>query len=375
MTKSNVLSRADMATTTDLQLRLSVLEQKGQYFRNPIKAFIGTNGPGAFGAKVSFQVYLTRGVQSVEILRNTSRDFGSAVVLQSYNISELTANKPIAYYDHDKAIIPASAPLSVYYWIRAIPYPSKFQPIVQGPQIVVIQPVGDTTILPTNDPSNTTNGATVDSIDAGTSATARIYGTGGVGSSWTRNTGYGGQPMFPAGTIAGLAYSTAYYVMWTGPTPGYPGAAYQAFTSLPSALPDNYVFAGKVTTVAAGGGGGSSGGGGGGRGPGGCCEVGTPLEFPQGSRVQMEVLPCDLWVELRTKEGKKIRVAYGTLVSTFKKAEDLEVGDLVEVENGGTDRLMMSLHVSAMSQKMRVRVLPGGTYFGGGIRLHNMKQL
>lgn len=375
MTKSNVLSRADMAPITDLNLRLSVIEQKGQYFRNPVKAFIATNGPGALGARVSFQLYLTKGVQSVEILRNASRDFGSAVVLQSYNISELTANKPIAYYDHDKAIIPAAAPLSVYYWIRAIPYPSKFQPITQGPQIVVIQPVGDTTIIPTNDPSNTTNGATVDSIDAGTSATARIYGTGGVGSSWTRNTGYGATPMFPPGIVAGLAYSTAYYVMWTGPTPGYPGASYQAFTSLPSALHDNYVFAGKVTTVAAGGGGGSSGGGGGGRGPGGCCEVGTPLKFPPDSEVELEVVPCEEWIEIWTDGRRRIHVHPDTLVSVFCKASELEMGDILELEEGKFDYVFSALGHRRSSQKMVVRVRPQGTYFGGGIRLHNMKPL
>ena len=84
---------------------------------------------------------------------------------------------------------------------------------------------------------------------------------GGVGSSWTRYTGQGIQT-FPAGTITGLAYTTTYYVVWTG-------SAYQAFTSLPSALSDSYVFAGKPTTVAAGGTGGAPGGGGSGAGNGG----------------------------------------------------------------------------------------------------------
>jgi hypothetical protein len=373
--RSNILSRADMAPITDLNLRLSVLEQKGQYFRNPVKAFIATNGPAGYGARISFQIYLTKGLQSIEILRNTSRDFGSAVVLQSYSISEVAINKPISYYDHDKAIIPPAVPSPAYYWIRSIPYPSKFQPIVQGPQIVTIQPVGNTSITATNDPSNTTNGATVDSIDAGSNATIRIYGTGGVGTSWTRNSGYGATPTFPPGTLFGQAYTTAYYVMWTGPTPTYPGASYQAFTSLPSALPDNYVFVGKVTTVAAGGTGGSSGGGGGGRGPGGCCEVGTPLKFPPGSEVDLEVVPCEDWIEIWTDGRRRVRVHPDTLVSVFRRAKALQLGDLLELEEGKIDRLFSAQVFHRSSQKMVVRVRPQGTYYGGGLRLHNLKPI
>lgn len=108
---------------------------------------------------------------------------------------------------------------------------------------------------------NATNFATVDSVDAGTSATARIYGNGGVGTTWNEVlsdlTGFGTQNVpFPAGQVAGLAYATLYYVMWNG-------TSYVALTSLPATLPDKYVFVGQVTTVAAGGGGGTSGGGGG----------------------------------------------------------------------------------------------------------------
>ncbi|HXZ20225.1 MAG TPA: hypothetical protein VEG63_09765 [Candidatus Acidoferrales bacterium] len=108
--------------------------------------------------------------------------------------------------------------------------------------------------LPTNVPLNSTNNATVDSVDAGTSATIRIYGPGGVGSSWMRFSGQGTET-YPGGTITGLAYSTVYYVVWNG-------SAYLAFTLQSQAVNDNYVFVGRPTTVAQGGSGGSSGGGG-----------------------------------------------------------------------------------------------------------------
>jgi hypothetical protein len=364
------LTRTDQAPISDIKLRLDVLEQRGQYFKNPVKSFIATNGPGSLGVRVQFQVYLTKGIDSVEILRNTARDFGSATVLQTYALSELTINKPIAYYDHDKTIIG----LTTYYWIRVIPKPSKFQPIVQGPQIVAVPPVGDTTITATNDPSNTTNHATVDSIDAGSSATARIYGVGGVGTSWTRRNGFGTFPVFPAGTITGLAYSTNYYVMWTGPTPTYPGAAYAAFSLLPNALPDNFVFAGLVTTVAAGGSGGSSGGGGGGGGAKGCCEIGTKIKIPPASRAFEKHEECDDWIDITTEDEYFVAVARNTLVSTFIRAQDLPADCFIETEHGFS-KLRSAQEKRRKSIKRVLRVEPGHVYYAGGIRLHNFKPL
>ncbi len=117
--------------------------------------------------------------------------------------------------------------------------------------------------LPPNPPANTTNQATVDSIDAGSSATIRIYGTGGVGTSWTRATGFGTQT-YPAGTITGKSYTTTYYIVYDTST-----AAYVAQLNAPDVMPDKYVWVGKLTTVAAGGTGGTSGGGGSGGGSGG----------------------------------------------------------------------------------------------------------
>ena len=45
--------------------------------------------------------------------------------------------------------------------------------------------------IPPNVPVNTTNTATVDSVDGGSSVVVRIYGPGGVGTSYMRLTGYG----------------------------------------------------------------------------------------------------------------------------------------------------------------------------------------
>lgn len=91
---------------------------------------------------------------------------------------------------------------------------------------------------------NTTNNATVDSIDAGASATVRVYGTGGVGSSWISYKG-AEQTIMNPGTISGLAYSTVFYVYWDG-------NAYQASTTAFGSLLDGYTFAGVVTTISSG---------------------------------------------------------------------------------------------------------------------------
>src|SRR5271170_2398729 len=78
--------------------------------------------------------------------------------------------------------------------------------------------------LPMNVPLNSTNNATVDSVDGGSSATIRIYGPSGVGSSWMRFSGQGTET-YPGGSITGLPYSTSFYVVWTG-------SAYLEFTQI-----------------------------------------------------------------------------------------------------------------------------------------------
>ncbi len=123
-----------------------------------------------------------------------------------------------------------------------------------APPAITLQAVTSSANLPANAPFNNMNNATVDSIDGGTSATVRVYGPGGVGTGWTRATGYGSEAL-PAGTLAGLNYTTVYYVLWNG-------EAYFATTSFVTALADNNIWVGTVKTCAAGGTGGTTGGGG-----------------------------------------------------------------------------------------------------------------
>lgn len=109
--------------------------------------------------------------------------------------------------------------------------------------------------VPANSTSNTFNNANIDSIDAGSSVTIRIYGAGGVGTGYQRLTGYG-NPARPAGTLTGLAYTTQYYIIFNLAT-----QSYQASTTYSQSLPDGYEWVGTIVTVAVGGSGGGGTGG------------------------------------------------------------------------------------------------------------------
>jgi hypothetical protein len=97
--------------------------------------------------------------------------------------------------------------------------------------------------IPPNVPSNTTNTATLDSIDAGVNPLVRIYGPGGVGTSYDRITGFGSLAR-PNGTISGLDYATKYAIIWTG-------TSFIAATTYPDTLPDGYEWVGTMLTCTA----------------------------------------------------------------------------------------------------------------------------
>jgi hypothetical protein len=99
-------------------------------------------------------------------------------------------------------------------------------------------------LVPANTSSNAANNATLDSIDAGSSATVRIYGGGGVGTAYAKLAGYG-SPSRPAGSITGLAYNTRYYII-------YQGGVYLATTSYAATLPDGSEWVGTLITCPSG---------------------------------------------------------------------------------------------------------------------------
>ncbi len=103
---------------------------------------------------------------------------------------------------------------------------------------------------------NVTNDAVANSIDAGSSATVRVYGPGGVGSNWNRYRDALLIATHAAVTFTGKAYSTRYYI-------GYDSVqnTWVISTAYKDVTADQMVIF-SVKTVDAGGAGGSGGGGG-----------------------------------------------------------------------------------------------------------------
>ena len=214
---------------------------------------------------------------------------------------------------------------------------------------------------------NSTNFCTVDSIDAGGDATIRVYGVGGVGTTWTRKVGTTTQGPFPSGSFTGKAYSTVFYVAYNPTT-----QVYVVSENFPDILADGLIWAGQVTTVDSGGGGGSSGGGGSGGGPGGCVEVGTPCDDPPGTVVKRE--SCSQWVVIEIGEGVPLVVAPDTLVSVWKRARKLNLSDLIDAGSDGAIVQAKGIRWEHRNSIKESRKCAGGTYRARGIRLHNNKQ-
>lgn len=91
---------------------------------------------------------------------------------------------------------------------------------------------------------NQTNYATVDSVAAGGTATVRIYGSGGVGTSWTSILGNNSK-VIPPGTIMNVPYGSNGFVAWDS-------KQYQFKAGLSQVFPDGWVPVGKVSVLASG---------------------------------------------------------------------------------------------------------------------------
>lgn len=108
---------------------------------------------------------------------------------------------------------------------------------------------------------NATNNATVDSIDNSDGTDSiRIYGSGGVGSSFNIKDGQLIIQTVAGGTVTPAVQSKAYQVTWS------PALGFQIFRNdteyAASLFDDQYLITGTLVTCAAGGGGGTPGGGG-----------------------------------------------------------------------------------------------------------------
>lgn len=91
---------------------------------------------------------------------------------------------------------------------------------------------------------NQSNFAYVDSVAAGSSANARIYGAGGPGTSLISLKGTA-ESRLPSATIINVAYSSAAVT-------AYDGEKYQVKANLPGVFPDTWTPVGKLSVVGPG---------------------------------------------------------------------------------------------------------------------------
>lgn len=127
------------ASQADLSLRMDKQDRRGQYFASPVSRFFGTTGAANTGAQITFRVAFTKGVQGIQILRNVSKDPGSAKLLQSYAMQpqatgEVQPGRDISYHDSD----PSTFGHTVYYFLKVVPLHLNFAPIVHGGIAVVV---------------------------------------------------------------------------------------------------------------------------------------------------------------------------------------------------------------------------------------------
>lgn len=195
------------------------------------------------GNQVQWPSSLESGVSSYQLYRGQRNGgFGAATLLATVTA---TSEGTVIYLD--------TAGLSgdyEYYVIAVATSGSSTQSPAANPQVLF-----SSAQVPTNSTANSFNNATIDSIDAGSSVTIRIYGPGGVGTSYQRLAGFG-SPTRPAGTLTGLSYTTQYYIIFNTLS-----QSYHASTTYSASLPDGYEWVGTLVTVAVGGSGGGGTGG------------------------------------------------------------------------------------------------------------------
>lgn len=95
-----------------------------------------------------------------------------------------------------------------------------------------------------NMPLSQSNFARIDSIGSGGTATIRIYGSGGVGTSWTSILGQNSK-VIPPGTLLNITYGSTVYVAWDGST-------YQMKAGLTQTFPDSWLPVGSTSVISNG---------------------------------------------------------------------------------------------------------------------------
>lgn len=290
MSRSGWSSKHQQRTIDGIQNSLKRLDQKGRTLPVSLTDFSATADIKTRGAQISFKVTSIQGIDSFVLIRNFSRDPGSAQAIHTWPVASLKATPQtfpilLTYADADQSIAGKIA----YYWIKVVPVSTRTQQNValSGPQIF------DASNFPAA-PTITTDFAIGQSYTPTTKPLTAA--TGGSANQATINIAAFvvqypfGQVNYSSGSITPLLDATDYFVYCEDPT--YKGGAqtYIATTQNPDITSaSNRIYLGVITTPVFGGGG--TGGSGGGGGP--CFSGNTRLHTNRGLITIAEILPGD----------------------------------------------------------------------------------
>jgi hypothetical protein len=253
--------------------KLSQVVKVGRIATVPISDLSAQSDLKTRGAQLSFQVLSLEGIDSFVLMRNFSRDPGSAQQIHVWPVNSLKTTPQtfplnLQHTDAD----PAIAGQKSYYWLKAVPVSNKTgdNVFVSGPQLfdasnlpTAKQIAGDfaayQSYTPTTQPLSSSTGVGVNQATIAIASFLIQYPFDANGD------GVADLISYNSGSITPLLDSTTYYVYFDDPD--YSGGAetYLATTQNPvisAGLHRQYV--GKITTPAHGGGGTTGGGGGGG---------------------------------------------------------------------------------------------------------------
>jgi hypothetical protein len=136
-------------------------------------------------------------------------------------------------------------PGTTYYWrVRSTYNRKNFNAYRLASTVPVASGLQSSSAVSNNVALNQSNYAYVDSVDAGTSANVRVYGSGGPGSAWVGMKGTQ-QTRYPSATIINVPYLSEWFVAWDG-------SQYRLLPNLPGVFPDEWVLVGKVSVVGSG---------------------------------------------------------------------------------------------------------------------------
>ena len=135
MTGTRLGQQQTSAVLQDLTTKVEGLTSPGPAFTDPTTKFILSQGPDSGHVQIAYRTATTPGIKSVQIYRNLSQDFGSAILL-----TELPASQSEGVDANYADISTTIAGKKTFYWLRIMPTNLNAAPIIHSPQSIVAPP-------------------------------------------------------------------------------------------------------------------------------------------------------------------------------------------------------------------------------------------